>query len=99
MVHIRIDFALQTGSISVPFEGLGWPFQTNWVQNQIDYKPDGPFTFSLNYYDYVPTAPLDQRSVLFIGATGLRTVTDPHETLAFVTRPRSKATGAEIALP
>src|SRR5207244_2598616 len=34
------DFALQTGTTSLPFSGLGWPFQTNWVQNEIDYKPN-----------------------------------------------------------
>jgi hypothetical protein len=89
------DFALQTGTTSLPFSGLGWPFQTNWVQNEIDYKPNALLNLTLDYYDYFPTAPAGSRSVFFFNVTNVRTVVDPHETMAFVARPRSRAAGAE----
>ena len=81
------DFALATGTT------LG--FSTNWEANQRDYKPDdlpvGPGS-----YQYAPAAtPPDHRgSVSFTLSVG-RFVTDPHEMMAFIARPRSRAVGAE----
>jgi Regulator of chromosome condensation (RCC1) repeat/Alpha/beta hydrolase of unknown function (DUF900) len=82
------DFALATGS-TFP---VG---HTNWEQNQIDYKPNHFSNITLDYYDFFPNEPTGRRSVFFFGGTDTRLVTDPHETMAFIARPRSKATGAE----
>jgi hypothetical protein len=90
-----VDFALQTGTTSIPFQGLAWPFQTNWVQNEIDYKPNRFFNATLDYYDFLPNASQGQRSVFFFNGTSVRSVIDAHETMAFVARPRSKSAGAE----
>jgi hypothetical protein len=90
-----VDFALQTGTTSVPFQGLGWPFQTNWVQNEIDYKPNHFYNATLDYYDFFPNASQGERSVFFFNGTNARTVIDAHETMAFVARPRSRSAGAE----
>src|SRR5437868_611298 len=77
------DFALQTGTISLPIPRFNWPFQTNWVQNQIDYKPNSFLNISLDYYDYLLDAPVGARTLFYFNGTDLRRVTDPHETLSF----------------
>ena len=85
-----VDFALQTGTTPLPLQGLGWPFQTNWVQNEIDYKPNHFSNVTLDYYDFFPNASQGERSVFFFNGTNARTVIDAHETMAFVARPRSR---------
>jgi hypothetical protein len=78
------DYALATGSLSL----LGWPFQTNWEKNQVDFKPD---SLGFGRYGWSGTA-----SYFSMPKGDVRTVTDVHESLSFVARPRSKAAGAEI---
>ena len=85
------DFALATGA--TPF--LGWPFETNWEQNQIDFKPNQFSNATFDYYDFFPNAPAGSRSVFFFNGTEVRSVTDQHETMSFVARPRSRAVGSE----
>ena len=82
------DFALATGT-TFPVGN------TNWEQNQIDYKPNHFSNVTLDYYDFFPSAPAGSRSVFFFNGTDVRVVIDPHETMAFVARARSKAAGAE----
>ena len=79
------DFALATGTSF-------YILNTNWEQNQLSYKPN---RFSNGFYDFVPTAPEGQRSVFYFGDFNDRLVLDPHETMSFVARSRSKAFGAE----
>jgi hypothetical protein len=80
------DYALATGTTSIL---PGWPFQTNWEKNQLDYKPDvlssGHYSFGANAISYFVTS-----------ENPSRVVTDVHESLSFVARPRSKAAGAEL---
>jgi hypothetical protein len=68
---------------------VGWPFETNWEKNQVDYKPDsvgsGQYVYLGNGASYYFTVP-----------DIFRKVVDVHESLAFVARPRSKAAGAEL---
>jgi len=82
------DYALATGA-TFPVGN------TNWEQNQIDYKPNRFSNVTLDYYDFFPNAPQGNRSIFFFNGTDARTVTEPYETMAFVARPRSKAAGAE----
>jgi hypothetical protein len=79
------DFALATGVTSL----AGWPFETNWEKNQVDYKPD---SFSSGRYVYQGNGV----SYFQMPQGDVRTITDVHESLSFVARPRSKAVGAEI---
>src|SRR6202030_2814912 len=76
------DFALATGSIRL----AGWPFETNWEKNQVDYKPD---SIGLGRYIF-----LGGTSYFSILKTSTRAISDVHESLSFVARPRSKAAGA-----
>ena len=82
------DYALATGA-TFPVGN------TNWEQNQIDYKPNHFSNLTLDYYEFFPNAPTGDRSIFFFNGVDTRKVTDPHETMAFVARPRSKAAGAE----
>ncbi len=94
------DYALATGTI--PF--LAWPFETNWEKNQVDYKPNhfGQQNSSWGDYLFSSGKPIGlQVSVNWNqDITGdylsSRLVTDIHESMSFVARPRSKAVGAEI---
>ena len=95
------DYALATGVTSfVP----GWPFQTNWEQNEIDYKPNrfNSQDSLAGDYLYASDQPIGQRVTVNWGQTlggdylTTRPVTDIHESMAFVARPRSRAAGAEI---
>jgi len=89
------DFALQTGTLfTISLGSFKWPFETSWVANQIDFKPNAFHNASFDYYDYFASYPAGQRSVFFFNGTDIRSVTDPHETMAFIARARSKAAGA-----
>jgi hypothetical protein len=94
------DYALATGT--TPF--LGWPFETNWEKNQIDYKPNRFNQQNSLWGDYLFSAgkPIGlQVSVNWnpdITGTYLssRPVTDIHESMSFAARPRSRAMGTEL---
>jgi pimeloyl-ACP methyl ester carboxylesterase len=90
------DFALATGT-AVGYAPFLWWLQVNWEANQESYKPDSPTAgASFLHYKYNPLATANQRSRLEVGTYGFaHYVTDPHEMLAFVARPRSKAVGAK----
>ncbi|MBX3734382.1 MAG: hypothetical protein KF791_17540, partial [Verrucomicrobiae bacterium] len=89
------DFALQTGSFA--FNTI----DANWIKNQTlkPHLPDANFSRGYLWIKVVPTSSLFQ-GYLGIRASAiklLRPVTDPHETLAFIARSRTKALGAEPA--
>lgn len=102
------DFALSTGTIAIPGgavgSNFGWPYQTNWEQNQLAFKPDrfNALDWQAGDYLYLPNQPLGERVTVnwspTLGGTYItsRLVTDIHESMAFAARPRSKAAGAEI---
>lgn len=81
------DFWLATGSTSL---GLS----VNWVTNQRKYKPDDPLD------GFMGTALIkylwdgNQLKSYFRRDAFYRKVTDPHEGMAFVSRPRTSAVGA-----
>jgi len=78
------DFALATG------RKLG--LEANWEANEDTYKPDSrPWG---NYaYDFTVQYPTERQGfVNYLGS--IRFVDDPHESMAFIARPRSKAVGA-----
>jgi hypothetical protein len=79
------DFALATGVTRL----AGWPFESNWEKNQVDYKPD---SFNSGKYVYQGNG----ASYFLIPQGDIRRITDVHEALSFIARPRSKAAGAEI---
>jgi hypothetical protein len=54
----------------------------SWEANEITFKPDGHWNYS------------SDGTNCFENYSGFRTVTNPHEKMAFVARPRSKAAGA-----
>src|SRR5437016_4289747 len=93
------DYALATGTTAF----LGWPFETNWEKNQVDFKPNRLTSQNSTYGDYLFSANQPTGSQVSIGwnqdITGTylssRTVIDIHESMAFVARPRSKAGGTE----
>jgi pimeloyl-ACP methyl ester carboxylesterase len=72
------DYALATGTINI----LGATVQANWEKNQVDNKPD-------SYWSYYSNA---TNAYCLYG--NYRVVTNPHELMPFVSRPRSKAVGA-----
>ncbi|MBX3732366.1 MAG: hypothetical protein KF791_07195, partial [Verrucomicrobiae bacterium] len=89
------DFALQTGSFA--FNTI----DANWIKNQTlkPHLPDGNFGRGYLWIKVMPTSSLFQ-GYLGIRASAiklLRPVTDPHETLAFIARSRTRALGAEPA--
>ena len=101
------DWALATGTtpipggvIGVPF---GWPYPTNWEENQVDFKPNllNEADSTAGDYQFGPGQPIAHRVTLNWGRTlsggytSTRAVADIHESLSFVARPRSKAAGAE----
>jgi len=102
------DYALATGTTPIPgaFFGVsfGWPFPTNWEQNQLDYKPNRFNAQNSLFGDYrfQPDRPEGEQNTLNWGAqlgggySTSRIVNDIHESMAFVARPRSKAAGAEL---
>jgi len=72
------DFALATGTRNI----LGVTVAVSWEANQKNFKPDGAWDYTsdgTNCFQNNPT---------------FRVVTNPHEQMAFVARPRSKAAGA-----
>lgn len=81
------DYALKTGEI------LGG--SVSWEGNQVSYKPNRWFNL---YYLYHPSAGPAQRNRLWNSGTGgdnvARYVTDHHEIMSFIARPRSEALGA-----
>ncbi|HEU0047799.1 MAG TPA: alpha/beta hydrolase, partial [Nitrososphaera sp.] len=93
------DYALATGTTAF----LGWPFETNWEKNQVDFKPNRLNSQNSTYGDYLFSANQPMGLQVSLGwnqdITGTylssRPVTDIHESMAFVARPRSKAVGAE----
>ncbi len=76
-----VDYALATGTAG--------PFETNWEKNQIDYKPDDPPGVGRYSYD-----PQSRGSVSYTPSETTRSVSDPHESMAFLARTRTKAVGA-----
>jgi hypothetical protein len=60
---------------------------TAWQPDQLLYKPDGRY-----YYQYLAGVPTQSP----IGSS--RTVTDPHELMAFLSRPRTQAVGGMAGL-
>jgi NedA-like, galactose-binding domain len=90
-----LDFALATGNLGtlthIPF--LWWQ-GVSWENNEVNFKPDH-FNLKTLYYNYVPTAPTGQQGQLLDSYYGLlHYVTDPHEMMSLIARPRSKAVGA-----
>jgi hypothetical protein len=79
------DFALVTGDIV----GI---FPINWEANQNKYKPD--YINNAYAYRYKSVDPLGFRCSLD-GPSYTRRVLDLHESLSFVSRPRSRALGSE----
>jgi pimeloyl-ACP methyl ester carboxylesterase len=85
----ELDFALATGGYV-----FHW-LQTNWVNQQINNKPDNPGSvFVPGQYHYDPYQPIGQRCNLTY-ITGSRSVLNIFESLSYVARPRSRALGAE----
>jgi hypothetical protein len=65
---------------------------TDWVSNEVDNKPDdGEF---LNDYHYIYTNMNHILQPVIVQQDLVRTVTDPHESMAFVSRPHTGALGA-----
>ena len=89
--HNFDDFALASG------RALLERVEVNWEANEDSYKPDGSFSNS-NWYTYVPSNPTGQRCQLVDAVIVGRFVTDPHESMALVARPRSKAVGARAGV-
>lgn len=87
----EVDYALATGTILLGLK------ETNWVANQESYKPDGAFRNG-NRYTYIPGDPAGQRIHLVDDNVLGRFVTDPHEAMSMVARPRSKAVGAKTGV-
>jgi len=89
------DFALSTGTY------LWGTFSTSWEADQLGYKPDGaPGQTHSGLYDIYNGNPNFSTIQAHIGddgytITGYRTVTDIHESMSFVARPRSQAVGAD----
>ena len=61
------------------------------------YKLDNSFS-NTNWYTYVPSNPDGQRCQLVDAVIAGRFVTDPHESVALVARPRSKSAGARAGV-
>jgi hypothetical protein len=81
------DFALKTGTTAV----IG---RTNWESNQIDHKPNW-----LYYYFHRPDASgtaKNRRESGWAWDPQGRDITDHHEVMSFIARPRSEALGARI---
>ena len=89
------DFTLTDGTLPV----LG---EVSWEKNQVTYKPDANATLHGNrIYDYdagTPANPYPMGQRCFLRGIyppfNQRMVTDIHESMSFVARPRSKAVGA-----
>jgi len=88
--HNFDDYALASGRTL-------WLLETHWEANQDTYKPDGSFS-NTNWYTYIQANADGQRCQLvdafFVG----RFVTDPHESMSLLARPRSKAVGARASV-
>jgi hypothetical protein len=82
----QFDFALATGSISVPIYG---GIELNWEANQLISKPDDPLGVGQYYY-----YPYSEGSVSYTLTGTTRLIYDAHESMAFVARTRTKAVGA-----
>ncbi len=78
------DFALAKGTITVPILGT---VQVNWEANELD-KPFSSQPF-LQYYSNGTNA------FKSVNGDATNLVTDPHEIMAFVALPRTKAVGAQ----
>jgi hypothetical protein len=77
------DFWLATGTLSVGTE-------VNWIKNEASYKPDD--RMGLGQYAYnAPYLPYFMRGTSFS-----RSVTDPHESMSFASRSRTRALGAGV---
>ncbi len=83
------DYALKTGKVNI----LWHDYDSNWEANQVDYKPDSPKGYSTSRINSISPFSSSVGSRPFDGAPPLRNVTDPHELMAFVARPRSEALG------
>ncbi|MCX6937306.1 MAG: hypothetical protein NTU80_05320 [Verrucomicrobia bacterium] len=81
------DFWLATGETSF---GLS----LNWVRNNMISKPDD--RFGLGQYDFDLVNGV-RRPSFTSGLTITRWVSDPHEAMAYVSRSRTRALGAEPA--
>ncbi len=87
-----VDFALKTGKKTVP--GGIKLLDTNWEANQVNHKPN-----TLLRYKYYPELTgaakncVETMVYTIIPAKYQRKVTDQHEVLSFISRPRSEALG------
>lgn len=84
--HNFDDYALASGRTFLLFE-------THWEANQDSYKPDSSAS-NANAYTYFPGNPTGQRCQLVDALFAGRFVTDSHEAMSMIARPRSKAAGA-----
>ena len=92
----QFDFALTTGRYPV----VG---NTNWEQNQISYKPDANAVLHGNKVYAYDSGPPNNPNLIghrcflrrILQPFFQRQVTDIHESMSYVARPRSKAIGAE----
>ena len=88
------DFALKTGITHI----VGIDKRTNWESNQIEHKPN----HLLNYAFY-PSAvgSAKNRIERIVGESFVegRDVTDHHEAMSFIARPRSEALGVRNTAP
>ncbi len=83
-----VDYALKTG------REIG--LNVSWEGNQLAYKPNW---FVGRHYEYDSNEAIGQRCKLRINdANTWRYVADIHESMSFVARPRSEATGASTAV-
>jgi hypothetical protein len=89
--HNFDDYALASG------RALLGRVEVHWEADQDSHKPDASFS-NANWYTYIPSNPDGQRCQLVDAFFAGRFVTDPHESMALVARPRSKAIGARAGL-
>jgi hypothetical protein len=90
------DFALATGTY------FGGALSTNWEANEVSYKPDGPPANSgKGFYSMNNATPTFNRVWFTVPTVPIRSraVTEAHESMSFVARPRSQAIGADINDP
>ena len=86
------DFWLKTGTTS-------FGVSVDWVTNMRKYKPDDPWDHWTNSFLIRYLWDANQLKAYFRRGAFYRLVTDPHESMAFVSRPRTSALGAVPAPP
>jgi hypothetical protein len=81
------DFWLATGTTSLRIGGL----DVNWMMNERKHKPDNRVGFGK--YDYESQFDQARRPGFRSGVLYQRWVEDPHESMSFVSRPRTRPLG------